>query len=139
MTGQNNGESRLDQIDRILAGTVALQKQAAAGSAAYRKQIDEESAAHKREIAAYQQETSAHLRELGARMEVLHVNIESLHASVSELHGRTQDLETASRRHESLIAQVLEAARRDGENIAALARIAQMRERRIGDLEGGAS
>ena len=70
------------------------------------------------------------MKDLDARMEVLHVNIESLHASASELHASSQ-------RHEAAIAALLEAAKRDGENIAALARIAESHERRLDDLEGG--
>lgn len=63
------------------------------------------------------------LSDLAARQEVLHANIESLHASAGELHGIAQ--------------QLVEAARRDGENIAALARIVEAHERRLEDLEGG--
>ncbi len=69
------------------------------------------------------------LESLAQRQEVQHVNIESLHASASELHA-------ASQRHEAAIAQLIEAATRDGANIAALARIAEAHERRLTDLEG---
>jgi hypothetical protein len=51
------------------------------------------------------------------------VNIESLHASVSELYGTVQTMSRA-------IAQ-------DAENIRALARIAELHERRLTDLKGG--
>jgi uncharacterized protein (UPF0335 family) len=55
-------------------------------------------------------------RDFTARTEVLRVNIESLHASVSELYATAQ---------------------RDGENIRALAHIAEIHERRLADIEGG--
>ncbi len=64
------------------------------------------------------------------RMDALRVNIESLHASVHELYGLAQ-------RHDSAIAALIEAARQDGENIRALARIAEAHERRLTELEGG--
>lgn len=56
-------------------------------------------------------------------------------------------LERLLERHEALaqiveimsgqIANLVEAARQDGENIRALARIAEIHERRLTDLEGG--
>ena len=70
------------------------------------------------------------LESLAQRQEVQHVNIESLHASASELHS-------ASQNHEAALTQLVNAATRDGENIAALARIAEAHERRLTDLEGG--
>ena len=70
------------------------------------------------------------LEALAASNEVQRVNIESLHSSVSELHQSAQ-------RHDAQIAALIEASRQDGENIRALARIAEMHQRRIEDLEGG--
>ena len=66
---------------------------------------------------------SSQLGNLGFQLENQRVNIESLHANVSELHGIAQ--------------AVLAASRQDGENIRALARIAEIHERRLTDLEGG--
>lgn len=98
------------------------------------------------------------LSELTGKMEMLHVNIESLHSSASELHASAQAQEASvksleasvkgleanakgqaatSRWHESAIVALLESSRRDGENIAALARIATAHERRLDDLDAG--
>ena len=70
------------------------------------------------------------------RIEALTINIESLHSSANELHG-------ASLRHDAQIEalavesrQVLAASRQDGENIRALARIAEIHERRLSAIEG---
>ena len=68
--------------------------------------------------------------DIDERLEALRVNIESLHASVHELYE-------ASQRHDSQIAQLISAARQDGENIRALVRIAEIHERRPSHLEGG--
>ena len=51
----------------------------------------------------------------------LRLNIESLHASVHELFEAVQ-------RHDAQIAQLITAAKQDGENIRALARIAEIHE-----------
>ena len=61
----------------------------------------------------------------------------------SEFHDR---IEALTRRHEALtmnlelmgrdIEKLLENSKRDGEHIAALARIAEIHERRISHLEG---
>jgi hypothetical protein len=56
------------------------------------------------------------------RIEALRINIESLHASVHELFE-------ASQRHDGAIADLVTAAKLDGENIRALARIAEIHER----------
>ena len=68
--------------------------------------------------------------DIDQRLKVLTVNIESLHASVSELHAVAQ-------RHDSQIEAVIAASKQDGENIRTLARIAEIHERRLTDLEGG--
>jgi hypothetical protein len=60
--------------------------------------------------------------------EELRLNIESLHASVHELFE-------ASQRHDAVISKLLLAAQQDGENIRALARIAEIHERRLTSLE----
>ena len=57
------------------------------------------------------------------RIEALHVNIESLHSSVSELYSSVSELRAT--------------AERDSENIRTLARIAEIHERRLTDVEGG--
>jgi archaellum component FlaC len=67
---------------------------------------------------------------LDERMELLHVNIESLHSSVSELHSSMAELK-------SNISELYATAVKDGENIRALARIAEIHERRLTSLEGG--
>ncbi len=65
-----------------------------------------------------------------AQLEFQRVNIESLHSSVSELHAIAQQ-------HTRSIEQLIEASRQNGEHILALARIAEIHERRLTDLEGG--
>src|SRR6476619_8463497 len=67
-------------------------------------------------------------REAMAELEVQRVNIESLHAGASELNASGQ-------RHEREIELLLAASRQDGENIRALARLAEAHQRRIEDLE----
>jgi hypothetical protein len=59
----------------------------------------------------------------------LRLNIESLHASVHELYETVQ-------RHDAQLAQLITAAKQDGENIRGLARIAEIPERRLSQLEG---
>lgn len=59
----------------------------------------------------------------------LRLNIESLHASVHDLYETVQ-------RHDAQLAQLITAAKQDGENIRALARIAEIHERRRMHLEG---
>jgi prefoldin subunit 5 len=70
------------------------------------------------------------LDRLTARHEALTESVESLLASVTELRAS----------HEALTGSVqslLATAERDGENIRALARIAEIHERRLTELEGG--
>ena len=57
------------------------------------------------------------------------VDIESSHSTASELHA-------ASQRHDSQIEALLKASRQDGENIRALARIAELHSQRLSNLEG---
>lgn len=64
------------------------------------------------------------------RLEFLLQSTESLHASTQQLHA------TAAT-HTAQIAELVKAAKQDGENIAALARIAAAHEQRLTDLEGG--
>jgi len=61
--------------------------------------------------------------DIDERIQALHVNIESLHASVGEMYDSIRELRAT--------------AERDGENIRALARIAEIHERRLTALEGG--
>lgn len=63
------------------------------------------------------------------RLQILTVNIESLHASVSELHEAVQ-------RHDAQIEGLIKVTSQDAENIRALARIAEIHERRLSTLEG---
>ena len=70
------------------------------------------------------------IENLSFQIENQRVNIESLHSSVSELHASAQE---QGRSIDKLIAE----SRQDGENIRALARIAEVHERRLTDLEGG--
>ena len=63
------------------------------------------------------------IENLSFQLENQRVNIESLHSSVSELHGTALELAAASRK--------------DAESIRALARIAEIHERRLTALEGG--
>ena len=67
---------------------------------------------------------------IDARIEALRGNIESLHVAVGELVGGIAH-------HDAQIADLITAGRQDGENIRALARIAEIHERRLTDLEGG--
>lgn len=67
--------------------------------------------------------------EMMTEIQALHLNIESLHESVSELHAAAQ--EHTLRAHEH--TRQLEL---DAENIRALARIAEIHERRLTTLEG---
>jgi septal ring factor EnvC (AmiA/AmiB activator) len=70
------------------------------------------------------------LDEFVAALQVQRVNIESLHANIHELVERSQW-------QDGRIAALIAAAQADGENIRALARIAESHERRLEDLEGG--
>jgi hypothetical protein len=92
------------------------------------------------------------------RIENLHVNIEPLHSSVTRLYvpvheqrlrteeqARVIENQTAAIQNQTgaiqsqarVVETLVEAARLDGENIAALARIAESHERRLTRLEGG--
>jgi hypothetical protein len=59
----------------------------------------------------------------------LRLTIESLHGSIHELFETVQ-------RHDAQIAQLITASSQDGENIRGLARIAEIHERRLSQLEG---
>jgi hypothetical protein len=66
--------------------------------------------------------------DIDQRIEALTINIESLHSSVSELYSSVQ-------RHDAQIEALITESKQDGENIRALARIAEIHERRLTDLE----
>jgi len=69
--------------------------------------------------------------ELHADIQALHINIESLHASVSDLYAIVLQ-------HSRDIEKDGENIRADSENIrGALARIAEIHEHRLTELEGG--
>lgn len=60
------------------------------------------------------------------RIEALTMNLELLSRDTEEWHSKSK----------GMFQQLLETARQDGENIRALARIAEIHERRLTDLEG---
>jgi len=62
--------------------------------------------------------------DIDERIRALQVNIESLHGNIHELWESVQ-------RHDEQIAQLIIASRQDGEHIRALARIAEIHERRL--------
>jgi hypothetical protein len=66
--------------------------------------------------------------EMMAEIHALHVNIESLHESISELHATTQE-------HTRQVEGHTRQLEIDAENIRALARIADIHERRLTALE----
>ncbi len=76
---------------------------------------------------------------LTVNIENLSVNIESLHSSVSELYGTAQEHGRAIDRHDEVLDKLLAETRQDAENIRALARIAEIHERRLSGLEGDES
>jgi hypothetical protein len=69
------------------------------------------------------EEAAQRARDFDARQEILRVKIESLRSSAIELHAS--------------VRQLCAKSERDGENIRALLRIAETRERRRTDLKGG--
>src|SRR5437764_13153291 len=76
------------------------------------------------------------IENLSFQLENQRVNIESLHASVSELHGIAQAQNRTAEEHSRAIDKLLAESQRDAQNIRALARIAEIHERRLTDLEG---
>ena len=60
----------------------------------------------------------------------LRTHIESLHANMAQLFEQSQ-------KHDAQIAALIKASQQDGENIRALARIAELHQARLDDLEGG--
>jgi len=65
---------------------------------------------------------------------------ERIEALVMSLELLTRDVEALRGKFESMggtVESLLRTAQQDGENIRALARIAEVHERRITDLEGG--
>lgn len=69
------------------------------------------------------------------RLQFLVQSTESLHASTRELHATVARMSETLDKHTVQIADLLKAAKQDGENIAALARITEAHEHRITDLE----
>ena len=72
----------------------------------------------------------AALKELAAADRRLHERQDTLQRTVEMLAHEIADLITASR-------QLITASQQDAENIRALARIAELHDRRLTDLEGG--
>lgn len=64
------------------------------------------------------------------RLEALAQSVELLTLDIRQMQG-TAD------KQQSTVDKLLETARQDGENIRALARIAEIHERRLTTLEGG--
>ena len=134
-----NRESRLDRVERMLASQAELNAQFAEQHKAAMARIEAERVRsdqeHRDAMARIKAETvrsDQEHRDAMARIEVPQVNIESLHSSASELHAVSQKWEPLTR----VVAELVEAARRDGENIAARARIAAAHERRLDDIQG---
>ena len=111
MASAENGESRLDRIERLLE---EMSERGRESQEAFRESQE-----------AFR-ENQEMFRE---NQEVFRVNIESLHASLGELHELAQANERA-------IAAHSEQLRLDAEHIRALVRIAEIHERRISGLEG---
>jgi hypothetical protein len=71
------------------------------------------------------------------RLQFLLQSTESLHASTQQLHATVARMSETVGTHTTQIADLFKAAKQDGENIAALARIAEVYQHRLTDLEGG--
>jgi hypothetical protein len=69
------------------------------------------------------------------RLQFLVRSTESLHASTQQLHAVVARMSETVDKHTTQIADLVKAAKQDGENIAALARIAEAHEHRITNLE----
>jgi hypothetical protein len=71
------------------------------------------------------------IENLSFQMENQRVNNESLHANVGELHDIVQKQGVVMDKLGQIMDKVIAATAQDGENIRALARIAEMHERRL--------
>ncbi len=69
------------------------------------------------------------LEALTQRHEALTMNLELISRDIETLRSKGED-------HDKRIEMLIAASRQDGENIRALARIAEIHERRLTDLEG---
>ena len=69
---------------------------------------------------------------LDERIEALVMSVELVTKDVEGLRGKFETLGAA-------VERLYATAQQDGENIRALARIAEIHERRLTDLEGGSS
>jgi hypothetical protein len=69
-------------------------------------------------------------------LEELKERHEALTQSVELLRDRTTDIFTAIDRLGEKVDRIADETKRDGEHIRALARIAEIHERRLTDLEG---
>ncbi len=72
------------------------------------------------------------------RLEFLLQSTESLHSGLQELTATVREISASVREVSATVRELKETAQIDGENIRALARIAEVHERRISDLEGSA-
>lgn len=70
-------------------------------------------------------------------MDFIRHSIESHDRQIGELTDRLAALALTVRQQSESIAKLAEVSNRDGVDIAALARIAEAHERRLGHLEGG--
>jgi prefoldin subunit 5 len=71
------------------------------------------------------------------RLQFLLQSTESLHASTQQLQATVARMSETVGTFTTQIADLFKAAKQDGENIAALARIAEAHQHRLTDLEGG--
>ncbi len=117
-----NGEDRLDRVERILEETARRQQQRDEEWSRRQQQRDEE--------------WSRRQQQLG---EEWSQQIQRVNKILEEMAARQRYHDEAHERHDAAIKTLIEAVRADGENIRALARIAEAHQRRLDDLDGGAA
>jgi hypothetical protein len=71
------------------------------------------------------------------RLERIEAILEQVAHSLQDMAARQQYHDEAFERHDAEMKLIREAIAADGENIQALARIAELHNRRLEDLEGG--
>lgn len=114
-------QADLRRHDAVMA-EIADRHQAAMAQSADQRRSDLER--HQAAMA----EIDWHHRARMAELELHRVEIDSLNSNIHELFESSQ-------RHDAQIAALLEASARDGEHIRALARIAEIHDRRLRYLE----
>lgn len=110
-----NGNERLDRVERIL----------------------ERVAQSLQEVAARQQEMAAQQQGMVAQQQAMVAQQREIVARQQEMVARQQYHDEAFERHDAEMKLIREAITIDAENIRALARIAELHQRRLTDLEGG--